>query len=159
MVLTMRKRCVMFAVLMAWMLVTPGCGVKQSDYDAKVAEAKSQAEKVSQLQKDLDTVKSEIDKAKQARKRDAEAKTKALEQDNASLKDRIKTLEQEIAGLKATAENAASQLRKDIAAAKNEAAKAEQAVLAAGAKIKALEQENADLKKKNAKPLDFLKKK
>ena len=75
---------------------------------------------MSQLQKDLDAVKSEIDKAKQAKKKDAEAKTKALEQENASLKDQVKTLEQENAGLKANAEKTASQLGNDITAARNE---------------------------------------
>jgi translation initiation factor IF-2 len=153
MVPTMLKRFVMCAMLMAWMLAVSGCGVNQSEYDAKVAEAKSQADKVSQLQKDLDTVKSEIDKAKQARKKDAEAKTRALELENASLKDRVKALEQENAGLKTNAENTASQLRSEVA-------KAEEARKIAEAKIKTLEQENADLRKKaNAKPLDFLKKK
>jgi septal ring factor EnvC (AmiA/AmiB activator) len=152
MVPTMLKRFVLCAMLMAWMLVVSGCGVKQSEYDAKVSEVKSQAEKVSQLQKDLDTVKSEIDKAKQARKKDAEAKTRALELENASLKDRVKALEQEIVGWKANADNLASQLR-------NEVAKAAEAKKTAEAKIKALEQENADLRKKATKPLDFLKKK
>jgi hypothetical protein len=170
---TMLKRSVMCAMLVVWMLVAPGCGVKQSEYDAKVAEAKSQAEKVSQLQKDFDTVKSEIDRAKQARKKDAEARTKALEQEstglkdrvktleqeNAGLKDRVKTLEQENAGLKASGDKTASQLAKDIADAKGETAKAEQARKAAEAKIRVLEQETAELKKKPSKPLDFLKKK
>jgi hypothetical protein len=156
-VTTMLKRSGACTMLLAWMLVTPGCGVKQSEYDAKVVEAKAQADKVSQLQKDLDAVKSEVDKAKQARKRDAEAKTKALEQENAGLKDRVKALEQENAGLKTNAENTASQLRKDLASANGAAAKSEQARKAAEARIKALEQENSELKKK--KPLDFLKKK
>jgi hypothetical protein len=156
-VATMLKRSIACAVLMAWMLVMPGCGVKQSEYDAKVAEAKAQADKVSQLQKDLDAVKSDIDKAKQARKKDAEAKTKAMEQENAALKDRAKALEQENAGLKTNAESTSAQLRRDLAAANGAAAKSEQARKTAEAKIKTLEQENAELKKK--KPLDFLKKK
>jgi chromosome segregation ATPase len=155
--LPMLKRVVVGAALLIWLA---GCGVKQSEYDAKVAEAQIQAEKVSQLQKDLDAVKSEIDKAKQARRKDAEAKTRALEQEITSLKDRGKMLEQENAALKTTAETTASQLGKDIAAAKSEVAKAEQARVTAEARIKTLEQENADLRKKaTSKPLDFLKKK
>jgi translation initiation factor IF-2 len=159
---TMLKRSVVCAMLVAWMLAASGCGVKQADYDAKVAEAKGQAEKVSQLQKDLEAMKtefkSEVDKAKQQRKRDAEAKTKALEQENASLKERVKSLEQESAGLKTGGENTAAQLRNDVATMRGELAKSDQARKAAEAKVKALEQENADLKKKG-KPLDFLKKK
>jgi hypothetical protein len=141
-----------------------GCGVKQSEYDAKAAEAKSQADKVAQLQKDFDAVKGEIDKAKdmakQARKKDAEARTKASEQEIAGLKDRIKALEQENAGLKANAANAASQFEKDMAAARGETARVEQARKTAEARIKKLELDNAELQKKaSAKPLDFLKKK
>lgn len=155
MVRTMFKRFLACAMLLAWMLVAPGCGVKQSDYDAKVAETKAQADKAAQLQKDLDAVKTEM---KQARRRDTEAKIKTLEQENATLKDRLKALEQDLVGLKTSAESAATQLGKDLAAAKTETTKAQQAKTAADAKIKTLEQENADLKKKS-KPLDFLKKK
>jgi hypothetical protein len=93
---TMSKRGVVCVVLTMWMLVMPGCGVKQSEYDAKVAEAKNQAEKsaraeekILQLQKELDTAKGEIEKANQAN-RDAEAKIKTVEQENTDLKDRIK---------------------------------------------------------------------
>jgi chromosome segregation ATPase len=160
MVPTMLRRVAACVVLAALAFGVSGCGVKQSEYDAKVAETKSQTEKVSQLQKDLDSVKSEVDKAKQARKQDAIARTKALEQETAALKDQVKTLEQANAGLKANAERTASQHEKDLDAARGEIAKVEQARKAAEAKIKALEQENADLRKKaNAKPLDFLKKK
>jgi hypothetical protein len=92
----MPRRVVVCAVLTTWMLVMPGCGVKQSEYDAKVAEAKTQAEKLakteekaSQLQKDLASAKSEIEKANQAN-RDAEAKIKTVEQESTDLKDLIK---------------------------------------------------------------------
>jgi septal ring factor EnvC (AmiA/AmiB activator) len=88
----MLKRIVACVALAASILAMPGCGVKQSEYDAKVAEVKSHeekaakvAEKLSQLQKDLDSAKNDIDKARQARKKDAEARTKKLEQDNAEL--------------------------------------------------------------------------
>lgn len=161
------KRVVVCVGFAAWMVGVSGCGVKQSEYDAKAAEAKSQADKVAQLQKDFDAVKSEVDKAKdlakQARKKDAEARTKALEQEIAGLKDRVKALEQENAGLKANAANAAnaaSQFEKDMAATKGEAARIEQARKTAEARIKKLELDNAELQKKaSAKPLDFLKKK
>jgi septal ring factor EnvC (AmiA/AmiB activator) len=160
MVPTMLKQVVVCAVLAVWTLGMLGCGVNQSEYDAKAVEAKNQTEKVSQLQKDLDAVKGEVDKARQARKKDAEAKTKALEQENANFKEQIKTLEQRIIDMKANSEKAASQFEKDIAAARNEGAKIDQARKAAEARVKALEQENAELRKKaNAKPLDFLKKK
>jgi hypothetical protein len=102
--------------------------------------------------------KSEIEKARQARKKEAEAKTKALEQENAALKERVKALEQENTGLKAIGDKTTAQLGKDITDARNELTRSEQARKADEAKIKALEQENADLKKKS-KPLDFLKKK
>jgi len=94
MVPTMLKRVVVCAALTAWMLGVSGC-VKQSEYDAKVAEVRNQAEKsakaeekVSQLQKDLDAAKSEVEKAEQAKK-DAEAKIKTLEQENADLQKRV----------------------------------------------------------------------
>ena len=94
MVPTMLKRVVACAALTAWMLGVSGC-VKQSEYDAKVAEAKSQAEKsanaeakASQLQKDLDAAESEVEKAEQAKK-DAEARIKTLEQENADLQKRV----------------------------------------------------------------------
>jgi chromosome segregation ATPase len=148
-------------MLLSWMLAAPGCGVKQSEYDAKVAEAKSQADKVSQLQKDFDVVKGDFEKARQearqSRKKDAEAKIKTLEQENTGLKDRVKALELENAALKASAGSTASQYAKDVATAKGDLAKVEQARKAAEAKIKTLEQENAELKKKS-KPLDFLRK-
>ena len=79
-----------------------------------------------------------------------------MEQENASLKDQVKTLQQEIIGLKANAEKTASQFERDIAAAKSQVKKAEQARMDAEAKIKTLEKENADLRKKG--PLGFLKK-
>lgn len=159
MVSTLRKRLVLGTMLTAWMLAAAGCGVKQSEYDAKVAEAKSQGEKVSQLQKDIDTVKSDLQKAKEARKKEAEDKRKALEQENANLKAQVKTLEQELAGAKTTAEQATSQLAKDLTAARNALAKSEETRKADEARIKTLEAENAELKKKPSKPLDFLKKK
>jgi hypothetical protein len=93
---TMLRRGVVCVVLTMWMLVMPGCGVKQSEYDARVAEVRAQAEKLakteekaSQLQKDLASAKSEIEKANQAN-RDAEAKIKTVEQENTDLKDQIK---------------------------------------------------------------------
>jgi myosin heavy subunit len=95
MVPTMLKRVVVCGVLTTWMLVMPGCGVKQSEYDAKVAEVQNQAEKSAraekktlQLQKELDSAKGEIEKANQAKK-EAEAKLQTVEQDNTDLKDRI----------------------------------------------------------------------
>ena len=99
MVPTMLKRVVVCVVLTACMIGLPGCGVKQSEYDAKVAEVQTQAEKsakteekASQLQKDLASAKSEIEKANQAKK-EAEAKIKTLDQESTDLKDRIKKLE------------------------------------------------------------------
>ena len=159
MVPMLRKRLVLGTMLTAWMLAAAGCGVKQSEYDAKAAEAKSHAEKVSQLQKDIDTVKSDLDKAKQTRRREAEAKTKALEQVNTNLKAQVKSLEQELTGAKTAADQATSQLTKDLTAARNALAKSEEARKADEARIKSLETEIADLKKKPSKPLDFLKKK
>ena len=87
MVPTMLKRVVMCAALAVWMLGLPGC-VKQSDFDAKVLEAKNQAEKVVQLQKDFDAAKGEVEKLGQSQK-DAEAKIKTLEQENADLRKQI----------------------------------------------------------------------
>jgi hypothetical protein len=78
------------------MLAMPGCGVKQSEYDAKVAEARTQAEKSAkteeralQLQKELASAKNEIEKGNQTN-REAEAKIRTVEQENTDLKDRIK---------------------------------------------------------------------
>lgn len=159
MVTTIHTRLALGAILAAGMLAASGCGVKQSDYDAKVAEAKSHADKVTQLQKDVDSVKDDLKKAREARKKEAEAKTKALEQENANLKSQVKTLEQELAGLKSNSSQTASQLSNDLNAARTALAKSEEARRAADARIKALEQENTELKKKPAKPLDFLKKK
>ena len=94
MVPTMLKRVVECAVLTVCVLGVSGC-VKQSEYDAKVAEVKNQAEKSAkaeekalQLQKDLDAAKSEVEKAEQAKK-DAEAKIKTLEQEKADLQKRV----------------------------------------------------------------------
>lgn len=95
MIPTMLKRVAVCAALTTWMLGLPGCGVKQSDYDAKVAAVKSQGEKMAkaedkaaQLQKDLDAAKGEVENSGQAKK-DAEAKIKTLEQENADLQKRI----------------------------------------------------------------------
>jgi chromosome segregation ATPase len=159
MVPTMLKRLVLGTMLTAWMLAASGCGVKQSDYDAKVAEAKSHADKVSQLQKDVDAVKNDLQKSRETRKREAEAKTKALEQENANLRNQVKTIEQELAGLKTNSDQRVSQLTKDLTVLQKAFAKSEEARKAAEARIKSLEQENAELKKKPAKPLDFLKRK
>jgi chromosome segregation ATPase len=159
MVPTTLNRFVACAMLVAWTLAAAGCGVKQSDYDAKVAEAKSHSDKVSQLQKDIDSVKGDLQKAREARKREAEAKTKSLEQENANLKNQIKSLEQELAGVKSNADRSASQLSKDITVLQTAFAKSEDARKVAEARVRVLEQENADLKKKPSKPLDFLKKK
>ena len=97
MVPTMLKRLGGCVVLTVWMLGVVGC-VKQSEYDAKVTEVKSQANKLAKLQKDLDAAKSEIEKAAQAKK-DAEA-------ENGDLKGRVKKLSQ--------AEEKLSQLQKDF---------------------------------------------
>ena len=95
MVPTMLKRVVMCAVLTAWMLGVSGC-VKQSEYDAKVAElqpggkgGEGRGEGVATPER-LDAAKSEVEKAEQAKK-DAEARIKAMEQENAELKDRVKS--------------------------------------------------------------------
>ena len=130
------KRVVVCAVLTALALGVSGC-IKRSEYDAKVADLKNQAEKsakaeakASQLQKELAAAKSEVEKAEQAKK-DADAK--------------IKTLEEEATGLK----EKTSQLQKDLAAAKSEVEKAEQAAKKdAEAKIKTLEEEATGLKEK-----------
>ena len=158
MVPTMLKRIVMCVVLTAWMFGMSGC-VNKSDYDAKVAEAKNQAdqsakaeEKAAQLQKDLDAAKGDAEKSEQAKK-DAEAKIKTLEQENAELKDQAKTLEQKNTGLMAKAEEKMAQLQKDLDAAKGDAEKSDLAKKDAEAKIKRLEQENADLQKKVPNPV------
>lgn len=172
MVPTMLKRIVMCAVLTVWMFGVSGC-VNQSDYDAKVAEVKNQGEllakaeekatraeekatkgeeKSAQLQKDLDTAKGDAEKSEQAKK-DAEAKIKTLEQQNAELKDQAKTLEQKNIGLKTKAEEKTAQLQKDLDAAKGDAEKADLAKRDADAKIKTLEQENADFKKRGPTPV------
>jgi predicted RNase H-like nuclease (RuvC/YqgF family) len=150
MVPTMPKRVVVYAVLTAWVLGVSGC-VKQSEYDAKVAELRRQVEKsaktekqVLQLQKDLDAAKHEVEKAAQA-KNDLETTIKTMQQDNSDLKDRVKRLSQ--------AEEKMLQLQKDfdaakleITTAKHEIEKTELAKKDAEAKIKMLEQENANLK-------------
>ncbi len=63
MVRTILRRVVLGAALAVWMLGLPGC-VKQSAYDAKVAEARDEAEKAAKaeakaarLEKDLATAK------------------------------------------------------------------------------------------------------
>ena len=90
---TMLKQVVVCAASTVWMLGLVGCA-RQSEFDAKVAEVKSQAEKatkaeekLAQLQKDLDAAKSEVEKAEQAKK-DADARIKTLEQENADLQKR-----------------------------------------------------------------------
>ena len=95
MVPTTLKRLFVCIVITACMFGLSGCGVKQSEYDAKVAEVKNQveksakaAEKVSQLQKDIDAAKSVGEKLEQA-KNDAEAKVKTLEQEKADLQKQI----------------------------------------------------------------------
>jgi DNA repair exonuclease SbcCD ATPase subunit len=138
---TMLNRMVVFGFIGLWMLASCGC-VKQSEYDAKVATLKSQAEKLtkaeetaSQLQKDLDEAKSKIATSEQTAK---DAQTK------------VTTLEQEITDLKAQVEKL-PQLQKDFDAAKAEAKTSAQAAKDAQAKVTTLDQENANLKEQAAK--------
>ena len=84
MVPIMLKQVVVCAAVVVWLLGVSGC-VSRSEYEAKVAEAKNQAEKAAnaeakslQLQKDLDVAKSEAEKTEQAEK-DAEARINGAE--------------------------------------------------------------------------------
>ncbi len=164
MVPTMLKRVVVCAVFTVWMCGVPGCG-KQSAYDAKVAELHKQAEKLAktekqvlQLQKDLDAAKHEARTCTQS-KNDLEAAIKTLELNNTGLKDQVSTLERKNRTLVASADEKTSQFQKDLDAAKEEIKKAQQAKENTEAKIKMLEQENADLKsrgKKRSGPVENL---
>jgi outer membrane murein-binding lipoprotein Lpp len=159
MVPTMLKRVVVCAVLAVWVLGMSGC-VKQSEYDAKVAEVKDLVEKSAkvgekslQLQKDLDAAKTEAEQAK----KDADAKIKTLEQENAGLKEKALQVQTDLAAAKSEVEKAV-QAKKD-ADAKVKGLEQEDAGLndqkkAAEAKIKALEQEKADLQKQVSKPAE-----
>ncbi len=153
---TVLKRLVVCAAVAAGMLGASGCA-KRPEHDAKAAELRRQTEKSAQaekqalqLQKDLDATKSEIKKAGQAND-DLEAKIRTLEQNDAGLKDQLSTLEQKNRTLVANVEEKTLQLQKDLAAARNEVKKAEQAQKDTEAKIKTLEQENADLKSRGTK--------
>jgi septal ring factor EnvC (AmiA/AmiB activator) len=146
----------MSAALAVAVLGASGC-VRQSEYDAKVTELHKQTDKTAkaekqaaQLQKDLDAAKSEVKKGEQARD-DLEAKVKSLEQTGSGLKDQVSTLEEKNRKLLANADEKTSQLQKDLAAAQNEARKAEETKKDAEAKLKTLEQENADLKNRGKK--------
>jgi chromosome segregation ATPase len=128
MVPTMLKRVAVCAAIAAGAMGVSGCS-DRSEYDAKVAELKSQTdklakadEKASQLQKDLDAAKSEVGKADLARQ-NAEAKIRTLDQEHQGLKDQVRRLEQANTGLTAKV----SQLQKDVTAAKGEIRKAEKA--------------------------------
>ena len=86
---------VALALLMA---ATTGC-VRQSKYDATMAELTKQTKKLSQveqekvqLQTDLDAVKAEAEKAEQA-KNDADARIETLEVENADIKKQAPTSE------------------------------------------------------------------
>lgn len=148
------------------MLAMTGC-VKQAEYDAKVAEIKKQggklesAEKeIAQLRKDIETAKAattkaEIDLAQvrgditkaaaaaEAKVKEAvaaaETKGKALADENAALKKEAEKVPQ--------LEQKAAQLQKDLDAAKDVATKSAEAAKSLDAKIKALEQEVANMKK------------
>ena len=92
------KLVVMFVTIGLSMAAMTGC-VQQSKYDATVAELTKQAEKLSQaeqekaqLQKDLDAMKGEAEKAEQG-KNEAETKITTLEQENADLKEQAPELE------------------------------------------------------------------
>ena len=133
----MPKWVALDAVLAIWMFGASGC-VRQSEYDAKVAELKGQTEqtvkveqKVLGLQKNLDTAKDDIAKAKQEAK-DAEI--------------RIKAFEQQVTDLKTKVQEQTSQFQKDLDAAKKETEKVEQARKDTEAEIQKLEEKNADLK-------------
>jgi hypothetical protein len=74
-----------------------------------------------------------------------------LEQTGAGLKDQLSTLEQKNRTLVADVEEKTLQLQKELAAARNDVKKAEQAQKDTEARIKTLEQENADLKSRGTK--------
>jgi chromosome segregation ATPase len=147
MVPTTLRRIVVCAAAATWMLAVPGC-VKQSDFDAKVLEAASQAEqaakaeeKVAQLGKDLHALSREVERTRQA-KTDAEGRIETLKQKNADLQEQVKTLSQ--------AEEKVAQLQKDLDAAKSQLEKANQAKKDAEAKLKAIEQAVAAMQKQPA---------
>ena len=167
----MMPKFVVGVAIASLMFVTSGC-VSKSDYDTKVGELKTQAEKaqkdaeakIKSLEGEVAAAKEVADKVKGAEGR---AEIEGLEKDLAAakeatekaVKDATDKADKDIAAAKEEAEKAQKEaadkikgLEGEVAAAKEAAAKAEKAQKDAEAKIKALEEKPAPKKPADTKP-------
>jgi colicin import membrane protein len=132
------------------MFVTSGC-VSKSNYDTKVAELKTQADKLANAEKAQKDAEAKI-KAMEGEVAAAKEATDKAEKEHKAVADKVNGLEKDLAAAKEAAEkavkNATEKANKDIATAKDAAEKAQKE---AEAKLKALEEKPATEKPTGAK--------